>query len=183
MCFRKYLFISLLFFTTIETIAQKTTPFIFDKGFCDFVLGANKDSFRKSIRLVDTFTWKGVTDYTYVHTFNPVYEIAGIKFQEVILTFDKLNRLKQFFLIKIYTTFLFPKHIEKAISDQKALYTFLKTEAGKKGKKKKEFNSVLAKGFEWKKGDVLIWIYLQSDFGIKQSGDPFDISLMWKYKE
>ena len=49
-----HLFISLSLLIAIITNAQKTTPFIFDLGFGDFVLGADKNSFGNTIRLVDT---------------------------------------------------------------------------------------------------------------------------------
>ena len=45
------------------------------------------------------------------------------------------------------------------------------------------FYNVLANGYEWKKGDVILWTYLQSAIGIKQAGDPYDINLIWKYND
>lgn len=178
----KHVFL-LLAITAITANAQKTTPFILESGFGDFVLHANKESFGNDIRFVDSLSFKGVKEYFYVHSFNAPLDIAGIQFLFVILTFDESNKLIQIELTKIYTKALFTNHKKRASSDQKALNTFLLSQAGTKGKKKSKFYTLNASGYEWAKGNVLIWAFLQTTTTIgEKKSEHYSISLLWKFK-
>jgi len=176
-----YFFLSVI---TMSVNAQKVNPFNIEAGFGEFTLGADKSSFGNRIRFADSLTFNGVKDYFYVHSFDTAYKIAGIKFLDVLLTFDESNKLKQIELARVYTKNLFAEHKRRAIKDQEALIKYLTDQAGIKGKHKKRFGTLDASGYEWAKANVLTWAYLQTTEATKQKEDEFySIHLVWGYKQ
>jgi hypothetical protein len=179
---RKNLLLLLLLSVAFSSRAQTPATDSIFYGFKDFVLGSDKEYFGDRIQLTDSFTYKGVTDYHYVHRFSTPLEIAGISFLDAILTFNKSNKLKEIVLTRLYTERLFTNHKAKASKDQQNLYHFLVSQSGNKGKKKSKFNSLKAPGYEWRKNGVQLWNYLQTSTQLHTTAkEIYFISLEWRY--
>jgi hypothetical protein len=164
--------------------AQSTSPFRVHSGFGDFILNAEKNSLGIEIRFTDSMTYKGVKEYSYYHPFPAPLNINGVEFPGVILDFDAFYKIKQIALTKIYTKRLYPDPKVKALLEKEALTRFLSQQTGKKGKRKTKFNSLDADGYEWRKGNIATWLYLQTTAALNSnSGEFYSISIIWTYKE
>lgn len=180
----KIFYLLLLTLASISTFAQNAEPFMVNSGFGQFILGSDKAVYGTTMRSFDTITYKGITDYFYVYSFNPPYRLAGIPFLDVALTFDKSNKLKQIHLPKVYTKKLFANYKEQAYADFKTLIDLVASQAGKKGKKKKRFNSVSATGYEWTSDNAVTWLYIEKSASqIKKATDTYFITLVFMAKE
>lgn len=152
-------------------------------GFQDFALGTDKQQFGDRIQYLDSIEWEGITDYNYVHHFTTSYEIAGIQFHDVLLTFNKSNKLKEIQLTRVYTEQLYPNHKIKFYQDHQKLYSYLNDLISRNGKMKNKFNSLNTFGYEWNDGKTRLWSYLQSSTTQENPivKKAYFINLTWNY--
>ena len=176
--------IIILAFAALPSFAQESMPFNVRQGVGQFTLGTNKSFYGSTIRFLDSFTWKGIKEYNYIHTFDKPYTIEGVRFFELLLTFNESGRLKQISLDKIYTKLLFDNFELQATNDYKALFDFLRSNWGTRGKRKKKFNSLIAPGHEWIDQKMMMWSYLQKNENLSKNGvGSYGISIILILKD
>jgi len=166
-----------------SAFSQEYGYFDVRSGFGDFVLGAPKLRFDSTLRSAGaSMIWKGRTEHPYLYMpgrKNP-YELAGVPFSDIILTFDQKDSLFRIELFKAKVKRLNVHYADSSRSEFQSLYKTIKASWDKKGKKKitTPYVGNTVTRYDWENKKVVMVLVLNEDK--KQGISSIELSLEYK---
>jgi hypothetical protein len=159
--------------------AQRIPPRIYSV-INGFVLDSKLETYANSLEFTDSFTYNGKTEYHYVNRFNPPCALAGVNFNDVILTFDEQHTLIRIELAKVYSDRLFKDPVKEWKDNREILHAYLEKETGSKGKK---MIAGSMRYYQWVNKGHRIRFFSQHHPAANAINENYALIIVWQHNE